>query len=547
MIAIVEAYKYGAFNVRNFFPNLVAGTIIGVITLPLSMAFAIASGAKPEQGIYTAIIAGLVVGLLGGTRFQISGPTGAFIVVLLSITTKFGIEGLQVATIMAGLILVVMGAIRLGNVIKFIPDPVIVGFTSGISIIIFFGEWPHFFGLSPLSPNIVYFHEKVITIFSALPNLDITTTFMGLLSIGVLLYSSKVKYINLLPAPLVAIIAALLIQYIFNFSSVATIGSVYGAIPQGLPDFHFPSFSLNEVFALAGPAFTIALLGAIESLLSAVIADGMMGTRHNSNQELIGQGIANVICPFFGGFASTGAIARTATSIRQGATSPLAAVIHSITLILILYFLAPLAYYIPLCTLGAILFVIAYNIGDFKHFYHLLRHAPKNDVLVLVSTFLLTIFTDLVIAVNVGVILAVLLFTQRMSQAVIVEQASEAHITKLLKTVAPPSLKPKDVLIYSIQGPFFFAAAEKLEHALAISREDPKILVFRLKGIPFMDITGLQTFYEIIEDLHARGITIILCEANVQVVKKVTKIGILSFVYQQRIFESLKEALSSIK
>lgn len=544
MIAIVEAFKTGALNAKNFLPNLIAGVIVGIISLPLSMAFAIASGAKPEQGIYTAIIAGIAVGLFGGTRFQISGPTGAFVVVLINISTKFGIEGLQVATLMAGFILLVMGIIRLGNVIKFIPDPVIVGFTSGIAVIIFISEWPHFFGLSQM-PSHIYFHEKVLAIFSALPHLDLPTTLMGFFSLAILFYSPKIKYVNYLPPAIVAVLVAIAIQFSFNFPTIATIGSVYGAIPQGLPEFHLPSFSFNELIALVGPAFTIALLGAIESLLSAVVADGMTGTRHNSNQELIGQGIANIICPFFGGFASTGAIARTATSIRQGATSPIAAVIHSLTLLLIISFLAPLASYIPLCTLGAILFVIAYNMSDYWHFYQLLRHAPKNDIIILLTTFFLTISTDLVIAVNVGVILAILLFTQRMSQAVNVEKASATKVEKFLKTTST-SVSPHDVLIYSIQGPFFFAAAEKLEHILSITHEEPKILIFRLKGVPFMDITGLQTFHEIIEDLHGRGITIILCEANPQVIKKLKKADVLPLVHHQRVYKGLKKALSSI-
>jgi sulfate permease, SulP family len=544
MIAIIEAYKSGSLQSKSLLQNIIAGAIVGVIALPLSMAFAIASGAKPEQGIYTAIIAGLFVGIFGGTRFQIGGPTGAFVVVLLEITTKYGIEGLQVATLMAGIILVLMGVARLGSVIKFIPDPVIVGFTSGIGLIIFVSEWKDFFGLHQVPNNLIYFHEKFLAILSALPGLNIPTTTLALISLTLLIFCPKIKYTKPIPSPVIALIVAITIQSIFQFSDVATIGSIYGDIPRGLPNFNLPELSLSQVISLVGPAFTIALLGAIESLLSAVVADGMTGTRHDSNQELIGQGLANIVCPFFGGFAATGAIARTATSIRHGASNPFAAIVHSLTLLLIIYLLAPLASYIPLCTLAAILFVVAYNMSDIKHFYYLLQHAPKNDIIILLSTFFLTIFTDLVVAVNVGVILAVLLFTRRMSQSVKIERESIRKIEKKVQSYKL-SISSKDIFVYNIQGPFFFAAAEKLEHTLTVIHEDPKILIFRLKGVPFMDFTGLQTFLEIVEDLHKRSILVVLCEANPKVIQKLTKIGILSFVSGERIFDTLSEALES--
>ena len=544
MIALIEAYKSGSLHSKTLLSNIIAGAIVGVIALPLSMAFAIASGAKPEQGVYTAIIAGFFVGIFGGTRFQIGGPTGAFVVVLLAITTRYGIEGLQVATLMAGVILILMGVARLGSVIKYIPDPVIVGFTSGIGLIIFVSEWKDFFGLHQVPHNLIYFHEKLLAILFALPSLNIPTTILALISLASVIFFPKIKYTKHIPSPVIALIVAMAIQSIFQFSDVATIGSIYGTIPRGFPNFNLPEISLSQVISLVGPAFTIALLGAIESLLSAVVADGMTGTRHNSNQELIGQGLANIACPFFAGFAATGAIARTATSIRHGASNPLAAIVHSLTLVLIIYFLAPFASYIPLCTLAAILFVVAYNMSDIKHFYYLLWHAPKNDIIILLSTFFLTIFTDLVVAVNVGVILAVLLFTRRMSQSVRIERESEEKIEKKTQSYKL-SISPKDIFVYSIQGPFFFAAAEKLEHTLAVIHEDPKILIFRLKGVPFMDFTGLQTFLEIIEDLHKRDVVVVLCEANPKVIQKLTKIGILTFVYEERIFDTLPEALKS--
>ncbi|MBY0502204.1 MAG: STAS domain-containing protein [Alphaproteobacteria bacterium] len=545
MKALIETSKPGLFQFKILFPNILAGFIVGIIALPLSMAFAIASGAKPEQGIYTAIIAGFIVGIFGGSRFQIAGPTGAFVVVLLGITAKYGIEGLQIATLMAGIILLFLGIMRLGSIIKFIPDPVIVGFTSGVALIIFVTEWKDFFGLHHIPSNLTYFHEKFLVIISALPDISLSTTTLGSISLLILIASPKLMYTKNIPAPVIALMFAGLIQSIFQFSDVATIGSVYGEIPRELPEFTFPSFSLSQFIALIGPAFTIALLGAIESLLSAIVADGMTGTRHDSNQELIGQGLANIICPFFGGFAATGAIARTATSIRHGGSTRMAAIVHSVTLLVAIYFLAHLIKYIPLCTLAAILFVVAYNMSDMKHFYYVLRHAPKNDIFVLLTTFFLTIFTDLVVAVNVGVILAVLLFTQRMSQSVTIEQEKEEKIKEELAIFQLDSF-PKNILVYSIQGPFFFAAAEKLEHLLSVIQDEPKVLIFRLKGVPFMDITGIQTFQEIIEDLNGRGIKVIICEANARVVKKLEKMEVLKFVYHSRTYDTLQEAIQSI-
>ncbi len=545
MIAAVEAYKSGLFRSQNWFPNIVSGTIVGVIALPLAMAFAIASGAKPEQGIYTAIISGILVGLFGGSRVQIAGPTGAFIVILATITSKYGIEGLQIATIMAGIILAFMGIAKLGNIIKFIPDPVIVGFTSGIGVIIFVSEWRDFFGLPKLPNHLTHFHEKLLALVNAFPHLNFTTTILAFVSLFLMLFSSKIRYIKRVPSPLVALIIVTLIQALFQFSDVTTIGSVFGKISQELPPLHLPSPSFSEVIELTGPAFTIAMLGAIESLLSAVIADGMMGTRHNSNQELIGQGLANIVCPLFGGFAATGAIARTATSIRNGGNSPLAAVVHSLVLLLIILFLAPFAQYIPLCTLAAILFVVAYNMSEVHHFYHMVRHAPKNDVLVLISTFILTVFTDLVVAVNVGVILAVFLFTRRMSQAVTVEQETTTNFQTELNHLSLNEL-PSEILIYNIQGPFFFAATETFERTLAAMPIGPKVLIFRLKNVPFMDITGLQTFQEIIEQLHNRGIDVLICEANSRVHRKLGNMDIFKWIHQRRIFPTLAMALETI-
>lgn len=540
MLAIIEAYRAGLLKSKYWESNLIAGLIVGVVALPLAMAFAIASGVKPEQGLYTAIIAALIVGIFGGSRVQIAGPTGAFVVILANITARYGIDGLQIATLFAGFILLFMGFLKLGTVIKFIPDPVIVGFTSGIGVIIFVGEWKDFFGLTVHIPLNAHFYLKLLALIKALPHFDKPTVELACLSLFLVVITPKI--LKRIPGPLVAMVVATILQAFFQFKSVATIGSTFGGITQSLPKFHWPEIQLATAFSLIGPAFTIALLGAIESLLSATAADGMAGTRHHSNQELIGQGIANIFTPLFGGFAATGAIARTATNIRNGGNSPIAAIIHSVFLILVIVLLAPYASYIPLCTLAAILFVVAYNMSDIPHFIHMVKHAPRSDVLVLITTFLLTIFTDLVVAVNVGVILAMLLFVRRMSQFVAIEQQDHATLQDELAGIT----LPKETIVYTIQGPFFFGAAEKLERAFAITHSDPKNIIFRLKDVPFMDITGLQTFAEIIEQFSKRGVHLYLCEANHNVTNKLKKIGITKWVHGGRVYKTLAEAAKNL-
>jgi SulP family sulfate permease len=542
MIVIIEAYRAGLLKFKNWLPNIIAGLIVGIVALPLAMAFAIASGVKPEQGLYTAIISALIVGIFGGSRVQIAGPTGAFIVILANITAQYGVDGLQIATLFAGFILLFMGIIKLGNVIKFIPDPVIVGFTSGIGVIIFVGEWNDFFGLSTHLPLNAHFHLKLIALIKAIPNLDLTTTGLACLSLFLVWITSK--FLKRIPGPLVAMAVATTIQAVFQFKTVATIGSAFGGISQVLPQFHLPSIQLADALNLIGPAFTIALLGAIESLLSATAADGMSKTRHHSNQELIGQGLANIFSPLFGGFAATGAIARTATNIRNGGNSPIAAIVHSIFLILVIILLSPLAKDIPLCTLAAILFVVAYNMSDIPHFIHMTKHAPRYDLIVLFTTFFLTILTNLVVAVNVGVILAMLLFIRRMSQFVAVEKQDHEMLNGEL--VANGLTLPKDTIVYAIQGPFFFGVAEKIEHAFAITHSDPKNIIFRLKDVPFIDITGLQTFSEVIEEFHKRGVTVYLCEANQKVTRKIMNIGIARWISGGRIFDTLVEIVKNL-
>ena len=524
MIALLDAWKAGLFGREHWTRNLVAGVIVGVVALPLAMAFAIASGVKPEQGIYTAILAGALVSLLGGSRVQIAGPTGAFIVILAGITAKYGVDGLQIATLMAGAILVLLGMSRLGVIIRFIPAPVIVGFTAGIGVIIWVGQWKDFFGLPAVSGE--HFHQKLWHLLQALPQLHFATTLLALLSLALVLFTPRIKALQRVPGPLVAMVVVTAIQSLFHFDGVATIGSAFGGIPQGLPSFSLPEVTLPRVLELIGPAFAIAMLGAIESLLSAVVADGMAGTRHDSNQELIGQGIANLVTPLFGGFAATGAIARTATNIRNGGNSPLAGVTHAATLVLILLFLAPLASNIPLCALAAILFVVAWNMSEARHFLFMVKRAPRADVAILLITFLLTVFSDLVIAVNIGVILAMLHFMRRMASSVEVHATEGPELEVELRGRGLAELPP-GVLVYSIEGPLFFGAVETFERALVTTHTDPKVLIIRLRRVPFMDITGLQTLQEVIEDLQRRGIEVRLCEANARVLGKLRKTGIL--------------------
>lgn len=527
MFAIWEAKKTGFLNKQHWLRNLISGVIVGVVALPLGMAFAIASGVKPEQGIYTSIIAGIIVALFGGSRLQIAGPTGAFIVVLAGITAEYGFAGLQIATIMAGIILLLLGLAKMGSVIKFIPDPVIIGFTSGIGVTIWVGQWKDFFGLPAVSGE--HFHEKVFHLLQVFPQLDWTTTGIAFISLFLVIFSSKIPGIKKIPGPLVALISVTLIQYFFHFEGISTIGTAFGGIPQGLPEFAVPDFTLGQVISLIGPAFTIAMLGAIESLLSAVVADGMAGTRHDSNQELIGQGLANIATPFFGGFAATGAIARTATNIRNGGNSPISGVIHSLTLIMILLVLAPLAVHIPLASLAAILFVVAWNMSEAKHFLKIVKRAPRADVVILLITFGLTVFADLVVAVNIGVILATLHFLRRMANSVEVKRSEKKDLAEELSEQGIDKI-PDNVLVYTIEGPFFFAAVENFERALAGTNTYPETLIIGLKWVPFIDVTGLQTLEEVIQDLHHHNVRVMLSGANGRVSKKLYKAGIFDLV-----------------
>jgi len=540
MIALLEAHRAGLFRREHWTRNLVSGAIVGVVALPLAMAFAIASGAKPEQGLYTAIVAGLAVSLFGGSRLQIAGPTGAFIVILSGITSRYGIDGLQVATLLAGLMLIFFGLARLGAIIRFIPDPVIVGFTTGIAVIIWTGQWKDFFGLQGVYGQ--HFHEKLLSSIEALPHLHPATTALSVLTLIVVVATPHLPAVKRIPGPLVGLIIATLIQALLHFDGVATIGSAFGGIPHSLPTLNFPDVSASRLIELVGPAFTIALLGSIESLLSAVVADGMAGTRHDSNQELIGQGIANVVAPLLGGFAATGAIARTATNIRNGGNGPLAGIVHSVTLVLIILVLAPLAVDVPLAALAAILFVVAWNMSEVRHFLRMVTRAPPADVVILLVTFFLTVFVDLVVAVNMGVILATLHFLRRMASSVEVYEETAQTLSPQL--AANGLTLPPGVLVYSVDGPFFFGAAENFERALASTHTDPEVVIIRLKWVPFIDITGLQTLEEVVSDLQRRKVRVMLTGANPRVEGKLQRAGLLELIGPNNYFSDLSLALS---
>lgn len=540
MIALLEAKRAGLLARKYWLKNCIAGLIVGVVALPLAMAFAIASGVKPEQGIYTAIIAGLAVSLFGGTRAQIAGPTGAFIVILASIVAQHGVEGLQIATLMAGVILLLIGVARLGVIIKYIPAPVIIGFTAGIGVIIWVGQWKEFFGL-PTTTGI-NFHEKFWQLLISLPQLDGATTAVAVLSLFLVLYTPRLPLIKKVPGPLIALVVLTCVQGLFQFPSVATIGSAFGEIPRGLPSFQWPELTLARMVELIGPAFAIAMLGAIESLLSAVVADNMGNTRHNSNQELIGQGIANVLTPLFGGIAATGAIARTATSIRNGGNSPIAGVVHVLVLVLVLILLAPLAANIPLATLAAILFVVAWNMSQPRVVWQQLKTAPRADVVILLITFALTVFADLVVAVNIGVVLAMLHFLKRMADSVQVQRQSNAQLNR---EFALEKLEFTDeVVVLSVTGPFFFAALDTLEKAMDELNPSVRAVILRLNHVPFADGTALTALDRFVNTAHSKQIKVFLSEVNPSIHHKLTRMGLSKRLGVERICDGVPTVMA---
>lgn len=539
MIAIKKAYLSGAFSRSHWKQNIIAGLVVGIVALPLAMAFAIASGTTPQAGIYTSIVAGILVSLFGGSQVQIAGPTGAFVVLLSSIAAQHGFDGLQIATIMAGLMLMLMSIAKLGKVIRFIPTPVITGFTAGIGVTIFIGQWPYFFGLHNLEKG-EYFHENFWLMVQALPESHIPTLLLGILSLAILLIAPRIPVLKVIPAPIIAMLTATFLQWQYQFEGVETIGTAFGGIPQGLPSLTLPQLSWGKVVSLIGPAFTIAMLGAIESLLSAVVADGMTGRKHNSNTELWGQGIANIVAPLFGGIAATGAIARTATNIRSGGTNPIAGIVHGLVLLLVLLVLAPYAVYIPLTAMAAILFLVSYNMSDVKRFIHLARLAPAVDIAILLLTFFLTIFTDLVIAVNLGVMLSILFFMKKMVDSIDVHEVTSEELMdeNEMKEELPP-----EIMVYTIEGPLFFGAVNAFEQALSTIHKDPKFLIIRFTQVPFVDLTGLRILLDIAALLKKRGVEVFLSDVNYEIRRHMYRLEYHEILGRHHLWRKFSSAL----
>lgn len=536
MLVVREAYRNGLFSSKNCLANILPGIVVGVVALPLAMAFSIASGVAPECGLYTSIVAGFFVSVMGGSRVQIAGPTGAFVAILCAISQKYGVDGLRLATFLAGIFLLFMGTFKLGSIIKYIPEPVIVGFTSGVAITIWIGQWKDFFGLDVCFSG-SGIGAKLMDLFQAFATIDSRTTLFSIVSLFLIIFTNR--YLKPLPGFLMALVIATIIQGFCQFSSVATLGSAFGGIPQKLPDFAMPPCSWHLISELIGPAFTIALLGSIESLLSAAVADSIMGTHHNSNQELIGQGIANIFSPLLGGFAATGAIARTATNIKSGGNSPLAGIIHCLTILLFILTLAPLAKNIPIATLSAILFVVAYNMSDVKRFSRILLTAPRSDKFVLLITFLLTILVDLVVAVNIGVVLATLLFMRRMAKTVQIESntIAELHHEQINVDI------PQNVSIYSIEGPFFFGAIDTFQSALSSVNSSVHTIIIRLKHVPFIDVTAIDSLRSFRTTLLSKSIQVLFCEANELVYQRMIKARLEDSSNDVRFDRTLEKAL----
>jgi SulP family sulfate permease len=521
--------------------DLVAGLVVGVVALPLALAFAIASGVPPERGLYTAIIAGFLISALGGSRVQIGGPTGAFVVIVYGIVSKYGYEGLVICTVIAGAILIVLGLARMGALIKFIPYPVVTGFTAGIAVIIFSGQVKDFLGLR-MGAIPADFLLKWIAYRDAINTINWSAVAVGLSTLLVLIVWPKIS--RVVPGPFVAMIVATLAVQILDLP-VETIGSRFGAMPSALPRPHMPAIPWQNIRELISPALTVALLAAIESLLSAVVADGMIGTRHKSNMELIAQGVANIAAPIFGGIPATGAIARTATNIRSGGRTPLAGMAHAITLLLILLFAGRWAAKVPLAALAAILVVVSYHMSEWRSFAGLLR-APKSDIFILVVTFALTIFIDLTVAVQVGVVAAALLFMKRMAEVTSIEgittelRDSESledpndisHIRRRHEILAGREI-PAGVHVYAVNGPFFFGAADKLNNVMAEIGSAPKVLILRMPHVPAIDATGIHALEQLLKKCHRQHTTLILSEVRSQprvALEKAKKIDLLADV-----------------
>ncbi len=535
--------RYTDYSLHSFQKDLISGIIVGVIAIPLGMAFAIASGVKPEYGIYTTIVAGILISLFGGSKYQIGGPTGAFIPILFGIVMTYGFENLLIAGFIAGIILLLMGIFKMGSLIKFIPKPVTIGFTSGIAIIIFVGQIPNLLGLTGVEKH-EYFLSNLNEIIIHIHSINLYSILTAGICLITIIYTPKL--FTKIPGPLIGLIFSTLIATFLYPNQVATIGSTFGEIPSNLPHFKIPDISLIQVQKLIGPAFVIALLGAIESLLSAVVADGMTSSKHNSNRELIGQGIANIITPLFGGIPATGAIARTATNIKNGAISPISGITHGFVVLLVLLLFAPYASMIPLASMAPILMVVAWNMSERHAFYHLLS-IKTEDSLVLVVTFLLTVFFNLTLAVEVGLVLALIIFTKRMSDIMITAKALpnfENNQEKVETQFFTDSHDCPQISIYNVEGPLFFGAAQTFEQSIMNTiNYKPKVLLLRMGKVPFMDTTGESYLSSIVKDFSKQGIFLI-SEINPQPKKVLIKTGLYQLIGEQNFFEHTGDAIN---
>jgi len=524
--------------------DLTAGIIVGIVALPLAIAFGIASGVAPEKGLYTAIVAGFLISALGGSRVQIGGPTGAFVVIVYGIVQQYGTEGLAVATMMAGVILIILGVAKLGAAIKFIPFPVTTGFTSGIALIIFSSQVKDFLGLK-MGTVPAEFVAKWQAFVTNLGSLNPWAAGIALFSLAILGFWPRVS--RRVPAPFVALVAATAIVQLFHLP-VETIGDRFGEIHAGLPHPTLPHLSFHGMALLAAPAFTIALLAAIESLLSAVVADGMIGSRHRSNMELVAQGVANIVSPIFGGIPATGAIARTATNIKNGGRTPVAGLMHALTLLLITLFFGKWAALIPMAVLAAILVVVSYHMSEWRTFRSELR-APKSDVAVLLVTFGLTVLVDLSVAVEVGMVLAAFLFMKRMAEVTNVSVVSREFAEAMEEETEDPNAiasrhVPPGVEVYEIDGPFFFGAAETFKQAVTSVASRPRVLIIRMRRVPVIDSTGINTLRDLARRSHQEGTLMILSGVHSQPVIAITNSALFDELGENNICGNIDDALN---
>ena len=527
-----------SYTKKQLIKDIISGIIVAIIALPLSIALAIASGVGPEQGLYTAIIAGFFISFFGGSLVQIGGPTAAFVVIIYGIVASYGTDGLIVATILAGIILVIMGICRFGSLIKYIPYTITTGFTCGIAVTLFIGQLKDFFGMDIASvPS--EFLDKVIVYAKNISTINLTATLIGLLAVAIMLLWTKVT--DKIPGSLVAIVVTTAIAY-FAKLPVNTIGSVYGKLNSAFPSFHVPSITMNLIQQMISPAFTIAVLAAIESLLSAVVSDGMIGDTHKSNAELIGQGLGNIFSGFFGGIPATGAIARTAANVRNGGRTPIAGIAHCITLTIILLVLMPLAALIPMTTLAAVLLVVAANMADWSSFFRLCKNAPKSDIIVLVATFFLTVFFDLVVAIEIGVVLAALLFMKRMAETADIKAWKYTDSPDITPGEAEKLREiPHSISVFEICGPMFFAAADQL---LGINSDHrTKAVVIRMRSVPAIDASAMKCLHELAERAKKKNIHLIFSHVNEQPMKVMKKDGFYELIGKKNFHENIVSAL----